>query len=319
MLTHGLGVTEQLVDLMRSNLDAVTGLGAYTNTIQEQHKRRHYRPQSAFLGPIGALRMPYNTSQTSLHAAELSAEPPQFSVYKDRNGFAASTISKSYMRFISTHVMGVLQHHMRRKNFMIPTTIVSGDHFFKLLNCSFTLGGQRSFEAAYWLVNEHSEVIAVVRTQSKSLEEIRTLLQGVAARMRGLDLPRDKIGHFYSDSPAAEKRFLHSVFPSMSLDQSTAPTFHVLRFPSNHVVNHLITPADVYEYIPIFEADLTRLTAPGATHYVGMDTKWTFTRRGGERASSATQVVQLLTKTRSLVLHIVTTGVPNELPTFLGD
>lgn len=195
-LPHKRAVTETMIDLMRSCLDAGTGTGGFTNIVAEQHKRRHHRMHLAYLPRIHALRRTPGTGQISMHAVELSAETPPFSSYEDATGYAGSTISKNFLRHIYAHCVAVLQTLNRLRHSMIKARALSGDHFFKILLCNLTFTGQRSFEAAYSFVHEHSEVMAIVLSHSKGLEEMRTMLAGVAARMRALGLPKEQLAIF---------------------------------------------------------------------------------------------------------------------------
>jgi len=142
-----------------------------------------------------------------MHARELKQEPPVFSAFGDPEGYRGIRVSARHLMSVYTFCMGVLEGYMKRKNAKVSAKILSGDHFFKILRCSFTFGGSRSFEAAYSLVNEHSEVVAVVLTQLKAVEEILTMLIGVAKRMVALGHAKDHITLFYTDNPVAEKTF----------------------------------------------------------------------------------------------------------------
>ena len=317
IFTHRLGVTLAVFDLMRSCLDAGTGPGPFASLLEEHHRRRYERCRVAYLTRLSSLQKP-QSGQTSMHATELMEEPPVFSTFDDPDGYGGVSISSNYLRKVYTNCMSKLEGHMKRKNAMVPAKVLSGDHFFKILKCNFTFGGSRSFEAAYSLVNEHSEVIAVVLTQSKSLEEIRGMLTGVAKRLVALGLPKDDITLFYTDNPIAEKSFLHSIFDGLRYQAGVEASLPFYSFPADHTVMPSTTSASVNLSMRIFRAELASMAATGKALVVGFDTEWTVSRVMG-RSSTNTEVLQLSTATRTLVIQVSRAGLPHELKSLLCD
>jgi len=318
ILTHRLAVTEAVFELMRSCLDAGTGPGPYTSLIQEQHRRRYDRCRLAYMARVSALRNPPQTGQESMHALELKQEPPVFSAFDDPEGFGGICVSAKYLRTMYTFCMGILEGHMKRKNARVTARILSGDHFFKILRCNFTFGGSRSFEAAYSLVNEHSEVVAVVLTQSKSLEEIRQMLNHVVSRMVALGLPNDHVTLFYTDNPVAEKNFLLSIFEGLRRRGDGPAPLPLLSLPTDHIINLISSHADINPSVRLLRDDLEAAARAGKERVIGMDSEWTVSRQGRRRWSTPTQVLQLSTANRSLVIHVARSGMSHELKALLS-
>jgi len=319
ILTHRLAVTEAVFELMRSCLDAGTGPGPFAKMIEEHHRRRYDRCRLSYLARVSALRHPPQSGQTSMHARELNQEPPVFSAFDDPEGYGGIRVSARYLRSVYTFCMGVLEGHMKRKNAKVSARILSGDHFFKILRCNFTFGGSRSFEAAYSLVNEHSEVVAVVLTQSKTLEEIRAMLIGVAKRMVALGHAKDHITLFYTDNPVAEKNFLLSIFDGLHRGAPVPPPLPLISLPADHVVNLVTLHSEVNSYVRLLRDDMEGAVRAGKPCVIGLDTEWTVSGRGKRRRSAPTQVLQLSTAKRTLVVHLARTGMTHELKALLCD
>jgi len=318
ILTHRLAVTEAVFDQMRSCLDAGTGPGPYAKMIEEQHRRRYDRCRLAYLTRVSALRKSPQTGQTSMDA-ELHQEPPFFSAYEDPEGFGGVHVTAKYLRSLYTFCMRVLEGHMKRKNANVSAKILSGDHFFKSLRCNFTFGGSRSFEAAYSLVNEHSEVIAVVLTQSKTLEEILAMLVGVAERMVALGHPKDHRTLFYTDNPVAEKSFLLSIFDGLQRGAAVPEQLPLLSPSSGHNIFPLTTDENVNRLMRLVREDLEEAVRANKQPVVSLNTEWTVSGSGKHRRSAPTQVLQLSTAKRKLVIRVARTGVPHELKALLCD
>ena len=318
ILTHRLAVTEAVFDQMRSCLDAGTGSEPFAKMIEEQHRRRYDRCRLAYLSRVSALRKSPQTGQTSMDP-ELQKEPPVFSAYDDPEGFGGVHVTAKYLRTLYTSCMRVLEGHMKRKNANVSAKILSGDHFFKILRCNFTFGGSRSFEAAYSLVNEHSEVIAVVLTQSKSLEEIRAMLVGVAKRMVALGHPKDHITLFYTDNPVAEKSFLLSIFDGLHRGAAVPKQLPLLSTSAAHTIFSISTDENANRLVRLMREELDEVVKAGKQPVVSLDTEWTVSGSGKHRRLAPTQVIQLSTAKRTLVIHVARTGIPHELKGLLGD
>jgi len=319
ILTHRLAVTEAVFDLMRSCLDAGTGPGPFAHIIQEHHLRRYDRCRLAYMARVSALRKSPQSGQTSMHGPQLNQEPPKFSAFDDPEGFGGIRVTSRYLRALYTFCMGMLEARMKQKNAMVSAQILSGDHFFKILRCNFTFGGSRSFEAAYSLVNEHSEIVAVVLTQSKTLEEVRPMLVGVAKRMVALGHAKDHITLFYTDNPVAEKKFLLSIFDGLSRGENLPPALPFLELPPGHKLYPLVKTVDVNRFVRLVRDDLATAAAAGRELVISLDTEWTVSGHGQYRRSAPTEVVQISTATRTLVIHVARTGFPHELIALLSD
>jgi len=318
ILTHRLAVTEAVFELMRSCLDAGTGPGPFSKIIEEHHRRRYDRCRLAYMARVSALRRSPQSGQTSLDA-QLYHEPPVFSAFDDPEGYGGVRVTVKYLRTLYAFCMGVLEGCMKRKNAMVSAQILSGDHFFKILRCNFTFGGSRSFEAAYSLVNEHSEIVAVVLTQSKTLEEVRPMLISVAKRMVALGHAKDHITLFFTDNPVAEKNFLLSIFDGLSRGADVPPSLPFLELPPGHKLNHLVNTTDVNRFVRLVRGELEEAAAAGRQLVISLDTEWTVSGYGRHRRSAPTEVVQISTATRTLVIHVARTGFPHELIALLCE
>jgi len=317
ILTHRLAVTEAVFELMRSCLDAAMGPGPFAKMIQEHHFRRYDRCRLAYMTRVSALRKSPQSGQRSIDAPQ--QEPPVFSAFDDPEGYGGIRVSGRYLRSLYTSCMRLLEGHMKRKNAKVSAKILSGDHFFKILRCNFTFGGSRSFEAAYSLVNEHSESIAVVLTQSKTLEEIRAMLVGVAKRMVALGHTKDHVSLFYTDNPVAEKNFLLSVFDGLHRGAPAPSPLPLISLPDDHVVNLASLHAEINMYMRLLCDDLDEAVKAGKPAVIGMDSEWTVSGRRKHRRSSPTQVLQLSTAKRTIVILLTRTGMAHELKSLLGN
>lgn len=322
VLTHRLAVTEQVIDLMRSLMSAGCPHGILASVMEEHHRRRFERLRLAYLCQARALGQAPASGQLSMVSSTLSPVPPRFSTYDDPNGYGGSRVSRHYLRSVYTQYMASVEGPIKRKNAMVLARFLSGDHFFKILKSICAYGGRWSFEAAYSLLNEYSEVISVVLAQSKGLNEIKAMLSGVAKRMECLGKSLDYVTLFFTDNPVAEKPFLHSLFKGLQLDDSAAPPLDELRFPKNHKVNYITSAEDLNVYMRVLKEELSQAVAAGGPNRVGLDAEWDMPRGrsfGRYAPPSPVQVVQLSTPWRTLVVHIALSGVTHSLKAFLCD
>lgn len=112
--------------------------------------------------------------------------------------------------------MAKLEPPLKQHSAGIPAQLLSGDHFIKIIKCNSTFNGKRLFLAAFSLVQEHTEVMATVLTQSKSLEELPELLEGVQMRLVSLWLPSAQAEVFFTDNPTAEVSFLETGYRGLN-------------------------------------------------------------------------------------------------------
>ena len=257
--------------------------------------------QTSLNGLVGADRI--DDANTAKH-------PPVFPAFSDPAGYGGTKISRNFLRQLYTREMAKLEPRMRQRISLVPAKFLSGDHSFKIIKHIFTFGGRHMFEAAYSLVNENSQIIALVLCQSKSLEEIQEMLVGVARRAVALGLSKNYLTLFFTDNPVAEQQFLHSTLPSLVRDTSfsgvdiSIPVLPLLAFPAGHRVKYLKTAADVKSFMPFF---LEAVKAVHGKHAIGLDTEWNVT---GDRCL---QVLQVSCETMTLVIHIGTMGKKADL------
>lgn len=322
VLTHRLTVTQEVVDLMRSLVPAGCSYGLLASIMEEHHRRRYERLHLSYLSQALALGQAPVSSQRSMESTMLPPEPLIFSSYQDPEGFGGSRVTSRYLRDVYTRVMLTVEGPMKRRSAMVLARFLSGDHFFKILKSICAYGGQWSFQAAYSLLNEYSEVISVVLALSKGLSEIRTMLCGVSKRMVGLGKAFDYVKLFFTDNAGAEKPYLHSLFKGLNLNMSAAPPLHVLPFPANHKLTYIRTSADLNTYMRTFTEELSEAVAAGGPNRVGLDAEWDMPMaavRGRNALEPPILVLQLSIPSRTLVVHIALTGVTHPLKAFLSD
>lgn len=226
ILTHRLGVTKQLFDLLRTMYEGGRGVGPFADLVRENHRRAHHRKELAFLSRLADhVCPPVAGDQTQLTQNYDPNKLPRFSTFADPAGYNGCCGSRSFYRSVYTASMEELEPLMKARSALLSARILSGDHFFKILRCNFTFHGRRLFMAAYSLVNENTEVMATLLTQSKSLEELRQMLEGVQRRMIALGLPPLQVEVFFTDNPTAEASFLEGIFPG--LDKADATVINV--------------------------------------------------------------------------------------------
>lgn len=190
---------------------------------------------------------------------------PSFSAFEDQERYGGTfRLTKTYFRNAYTRGMRQLLASFCRRLAMVTGRMLSGDQFYKILKCHFTFAQKKEFEAAYLLCNESTELMAVVLMQSKGLEELRPLFEGLRQRMTALGLPDDFVKCFFTDNPTGDSRFLHAVLPSLrrTLEPPAAPTvpgtsaaggdLPLLTIPADHAVVYVTSSAAAGEALRVF-------------------------------------------------------------------
>jgi len=213
ILTRKLGISQVLFDLMLSMPDNGMGTGPFAAMIRENNTHTHHRPERAYLSRIAAAKPDEASGQQTLNSQR--GGPPRFSLFATQDGYNGCYGSQRFFRTLYAKQMANLEAESKKHSATIPACLLSGDPFFKIIKCNSTFKGKQLFMAAYSLVNEHTEVIAAVLTLSKSLEELRFLLDGVQKRMVAMGVPAAQVEVFFSDNPTAEASFLEDVFPGL--------------------------------------------------------------------------------------------------------
>ena len=170
---------------MRSWTASGGGFGPFADFVREQHSRMHHRKELAYLSRLSDVmaESPFGGQRVSGCTSETAATFPRFPHFSDSYGANGCHGSKNFFRSVYTRGMRRLEAKIKQRCAMIPARMLSGDHFFKIVKCNFLFKGKKLFMAAYYLVNEHTKVMATVLTQSKSLEELRQMLVSVQWRM----------------------------------------------------------------------------------------------------------------------------------------
>lgn len=326
IFTHRLGVTQSVFDAMRSWTASGAGFGPFADFIKENHTRRHHRKELAYLSRLSDVtaESPFGEPRVSGCTAEAAAQFPHFPIFSDSYGANGCHGSKNFFRSVYTRGMRRLEVKIKKRCAMVPARMLSGDHFFKIIKCNFLFRGKKLFMAAYSLVNEHTEVMATVLTQSKSLEELRHMLISVQQRMIGLGLPAPQIDVFFTDNPTAEASFLEGIYPGLrkttvALGTESMPTIPVLKLPPDDVHSkHYITDTVTANMaIDIMRREVTK---EGGGRAIGFDAEWNIDGGPTGRGPGVVRVVQLSSPTTTLILHISRmSSFPHELLALLAD
>lgn len=327
ILTRKLGVTQTLFDMMRTLLDSGMGTGPFADMVRENHTRTFHRREQAYLSRLAGIKLEVGDGQTTLMSG--GGAPPRFSHFSTQDGYNGCYGSARYFRSLYVKEMAKLEPSLKQHSAAIPARLLSGDHFFKIIKCNFTFNGKRLFLAAYSLVNEHTEVMANVLTQSKSLEELRELLEGVQKRLMSLGLPPAQVEVFYTDNPTAEASFLETVYPG--LKKTTIPlralggrtcsdvlaVRPMLDYPVGHYTQYITSRDAAALAVDIFRQDLLAdAKQRNIPAVIGLDAEWCIQ----PGASRKVQVLQLSSRSQTLVLHLGLMGaVPHQLTALLRD
>lgn len=325
ILTRKLGVSQALMDLMRSLVDS--GMGPFAEMIKENHTREHHRRELAYLSRLERLRPDPSTGQRTMSACR--SPPPHFSLFSTQDGYNGCYGSLGYFRSVYVREMAKLEPRLKRHSAALPARVLSGDHFFKIIKCNFTFKGKRLFMAAYSLVNENTEVMAAVLTQSKSMDELRVLLEGVQRRLIAIGMPPAQVEVFYTDNPTAEAPFLESVYPGLSKSavplagfggrssEAVLASRSELDFPADHYMEYVVNRDAAALAIDVFRRDLLDDARQRAVPPVmGLDAEWDISPGSSRRL----QVLQLSSRTQTLVLHLSRmASIPHQLGALLVD
>ena len=324
LFTHRLGVTQAVFDAMRSWTASGGGFGPFADFVREQHTRMHHRKELAYLSRLSDVmaESPFGEPRVSGCTSETAARFPRFPHFSDSYGANGCHGSKNFFRSVYTRGMRRLEAKIKKRCAMIPARMLSGDHFFKIVKCNFLFKGKKLFMAAYSLVKEHTEVMATVLTQSKSLEELRQMLVSVQQRMIALGLPAPHIDVFFTDNPTAEASFLEGVYPglrktSVPLKESSTAPHPPLTVPADHFVDYIVNTDDANTAIDNIRKQVKNKRGGGV---VGFDAEWNVDGGPNGRGPGQVRVVQVSTLTDTLVLHISRMSTfPHQLKALMAD
>lgn len=205
-----------------------------------------------------------------------------------------------------TRVMSGLETEIRRINGMISSTVLSGDHYFKLVRRSFQFDGRKAFEGAYSLVNEYSEIVANFLVVRKGLSELEMPLRAVCQRQIALGLPANSIQLFYTDNPNLALR-LRPTFCTQYFQDSTkthtladdtkeTSKMHLLRLPFKPIVAS--TAVSISSAINALERSIPN---PKLFAAVGLDCEWEVDFAQGPQRLA---VIQVSTETMTVVAQV---------------
>lgn len=338
MLTHRLGVTQHVADALRTMVVNGMTIEAFTKYMRECHTRAHHRRELAYLSRL-ADAMENKDEQTTMISFGVArvAEAPAFSTFADPLGYNGCYGTSGCYGDLYLRVMQTVEPSIRRRSSMVPARMLSGDHFFKILKRNFTFARKKLFQAAYSLVNEHSEVMSILLTQTKTLGELRTMLEGVQRRMVALGLPANHVQAFFTDNPSAEANFLEGIYPGLSRTQpaatharsSTGAMLPLLDLPAGHVLDYTAATQEAERLLTIFRH---RLDAEKGRAVIGLDAEWSLRggvgrgggsgRAGGLQGGGAgrVDVLQMSCSTHTLVLHLsLMASVPPQVKTIMSD
>jgi len=324
ILTHRLGISSDLFGLLRALFFYDVGPAQFAKIVREMHTREHHKRHRAYLTRLDRYIQSDSVKQVRLGAnSKLRLDLiPTFSAFDSPLGYSGNCSSEHLFRDVYVKNMQILAGPMKAVNELVQSTIMSGDQFFKIVKTNLTVKGRPLFMAAYSLVNELTQVVAIVMTQTKTLEELRDMLEGIQRRHVGLGLPRNHLRVFYTDNPLAEVDFLESIFPSLvahdeqgsAMPGSSAPrsVYPLLTIPSSHKFVYART-TDEANYA--LEIQYKVLKSKSSIGVVGLDGEWDI-----NAPPSHLDVVQVSTEDYTIVVHLSLMEVaPVEMCPMLED
>lgn len=132
ILTHRLGVTRQLFDLMRTMYDGGRGIGPFADMVRENHTR--VRRMLYFLPHLAEHIAPTATDgQAQLLSRFDSSKKdlPLFSSFTDTAGFNGCYGSRNCFRKVYTTHLILLEASMKKRSAMVSARMLSCDHFLR--------------------------------------------------------------------------------------------------------------------------------------------------------------------------------------------
>ncbi|KAJ6603889.1 hypothetical protein B0H10DRAFT_1957628 [Mycena sp. CBHHK59/15] len=111
----------------------------------------------------------------------------QYSAFDDCYGYAGSPPSVPWLKGLFTDYMSAHRIYIERDIATKPATVVKADHTFDFLKYVGALKGERIFTTAYTLVNEYEEVRGHSLTESKSLEFVKDMFEGIQQGLKDTD------------------------------------------------------------------------------------------------------------------------------------
>jgi len=315
ILTHRLAVSQIVFDTMRTMVVNGMGIDSFAAYMRENHTRQHHRKEQAYLSRLSEMvsEQDVDLGRLPVFTQEQAKNLPHFPAFNDPLGYNGCYGSPSFYRNLYSEVMQQLEEDMKMRSAMLSGRFFSGDHFFKIIEANFKFKGKKLFVSVYSLLNEFTEVMSVQLALTRSLEELRNMMQAMQQRMVALGLPPAQVEVFFTDNPQADAHFLEGIFPGLGAIKKTVYTspdttasstavFPPLEFPSNHSIVYEAATAAADRAVGIFREQLQTAEGPPI---IGLDGEWKVVRGAAARGPSMTiDVLQLSHGNMTLVLHL---------------
>ncbi|KAJ7929791.1 hypothetical protein B0H13DRAFT_2537803 [Mycena leptocephala] len=192
-------ISKSMMRLMRNTFATRLGPAPFSELVSELQHLSHadgelmYTATANFYGQVGL---------------------QQYSAFDDRNGYAGSPPSVPYLKALFTDIISAHRIYIERDTASKPCDIGTSDHTFAFLKHMGGLKGEQIFNAAYTLLNNFEELRANSLTQTKSLEEVNDMFEGVQQGLK--DSGNPPLQFLYTDSPQAERAFHESIHASLT-------------------------------------------------------------------------------------------------------
>ncbi|KAJ7174947.1 hypothetical protein C8R43DRAFT_1118980 [Mycena crocata] len=140
----------------------------------------------------------------------------QFSAFDDPKGYAGSPPSVKYLKGLFTDYVTAHRIYIERDIASLPLGIAKADHTFDFLRYMGDMKGERVFNAAYTVLNEDECVRAHSLTQTKSLQFVKDMFEGIQEGLKKSNHPPTQV--LYTDSPQSERSFHESINSALAKD-----------------------------------------------------------------------------------------------------
>ncbi|KAH8068402.1 hypothetical protein BXZ70DRAFT_1069038 [Cristinia sonorae] len=263
-LTYRSGLTDAVVQMMRSCFQRGIGPQPFAEMIRTNHTRRYEQLHLLYL------EMVYRKLHSPL-SHMLSGFIP-WPAFSDRSGYAGFTPSANYFRDFYINMTRARASEMDQVTAMLSSKILAIDHSFKVVKHLAKVNGIPVFNAMYGGVNEWGEVRVLLLTASKAHSHYMPALQAVS---RSLELyGHDPLELVFTDNPRADKPELERAFPSLQKDVVPVPeesSLERLTIPSNFLpIDALLTPFRVGSRC----AEIIDCIPPSGDLCLAMDMEW---------------------------------------------
>ena len=203
-MSHRNAISDSALAMMRTCFQYGMGSKQYSSCLQVLHHRRFDIIHAQYLD--GILSRKCDSDPSILY------QP--FGTFEDPHGYCGFVPSSQWLRGIYGKIIEDHGIQIDQKTAMCSGEICAIDHSHKITKQIVKVNGETVFSATLTVTNEFGEVWILAFVATKSHAQFESALLNMKASLKLYGHKQPQI--FYTDNPAADKKFLVHIFTSLT-------------------------------------------------------------------------------------------------------